>query len=502
MRVESSVEVRTDLLRRRGAVQAGRAHGTRGSASVRTRSGTIGASGARPREAPQNSRARLVGRPRQRVLVLLAAGVQAVFMGTAHAQPTAVQPEPGVNEASTTAHETFSVGYTVTIEPDNPTVARVRWDLAGVDELERVRLSVDDGFSDFAASGTLERRDRDLLWWPGGPYAHLTYRVLLNHRRSPNKGYDSYATGDWVVSRTSNLFPRAAALFRPDVESAPESRARLLFHLPPRWEAATVMPREGASSFVVESAGSFDHPRGWLMLGHFQRYDVEAGGTSITIVAAPAVTHQLQPIGQLIARALPEMRKLFGRMPEHLLIITAPDPMWRGGLSGEDSFYIHSDRPLRTPDKSSPYLHELFHVAAPFRPARDGRWITEGLAELYSVEIQRRLGLIDQAAVDRALRLFSRHGLWGHDFTRTSDSALRNNSAPLVLYALDQQIRISSGGVRSLDTAVKEMAASGGTVSTARFLHGVEGAAGGSLDAFFRRHVYGGEQPAVAGVGG
>ena len=55
--------------------------------------------------------------------------------------------------------------------------------------------------------------------------------------------------------------------------------------------------------------------------------------------------------------------------------------MWHGGISGENSFYMHGSRPLRTPDKTSPYLHELFHVLQPFRPAGDADWLMEGLAE-------------------------------------------------------------------------------------------------------------------------
>ena len=100
---------------------------------------------------------------------------------------------------------------------------------------------------------------------------------------------------------------------------------------------------------------------------------------------------------ELLQQALPALASLFERPLPRLLIVLGPDPMWHGGLSGEESFYMHGNRPLRTPDHTSPYLHELFHVAAPFRPHGDAHWVTEGLAEYYSVELQRRIGALSDS---------------------------------------------------------------------------------------------------------
>ena len=395
------------------------------------------------------------------------------------------------------ARETFSITYTIEITAGDPERARVRWDLAGIDEIERIRLRFDpDRFAGFEGSGTLERRRGEVLWWPEGPYADLSYVARINPRRAPGKGYDSYAGNGWIVSRTADLFPRSAVRFRREVEPDPESRARLVLRLPKDWEAATVMPSDGPLRYVVESPNHrLDHPRGWLLLGHLHRTDTNIASTSVTVAMTPGVTIQAEPIVQLLRRALPLVDELFGRPLARLLIVVAPDPMWRGGLSGEASFYIHGDRPLRSPDRTSPYLHELFHVAAPFRPSADGHWVTEGLAEYYSLELQRRIGLLTAADYERALTLFARHGVWGQDFTRTAAPALRNNSAPLVMHALDQGIRAATAGERGLDAAVTSLASDGGVVSTARFLGAVERAAGKSFAEFFRRHVYAGEPP-------
>lgn len=395
------------------------------------------------------------------------------------------------------ARETFSITYTIEVTSHDPERARVRWDLAGIDEIERVRLRFDpDRFENFESSGTLERRRGEILWWPEGPYADLSYTARINHRRAPTKGFDSYAGNGWIVSRTADLFPRSAVRFRREVEAAPESRARLVLRLPRDWDAATVMPADGPRRYVVESPNHrLDHPRGWLVLGHMRRTDATIANAAVTVAMIPGVTISPEPIMELLRRTLPIVDGLFDHRLSRLLIVVGPDPMWRGGLSGEASFYMHGDRPLRSPDRTSPYLHELFHVGAPFRPGADGHWVTEGLAEYYSLELQRRIGMVTAADYERALSLFAKHGVWGHDFTRTATPALRNNSAPLLMHALDQGIRAATSDERNLDAVVSSLARDGGVVSTARFLGAIERVAGTSFAEFFRRHVYAGEPP-------
>ncbi len=417
---------------------------------------------------------------------------------------SAVQARTASDHAATMPapqpHETYSVQYTIEVDAAAPARARVRWQLAGIDELERIRFRFDPSrFENFGGSGIVERRRDEILWTPNGPYAELHYTARLDRRRASNKGYDSYAGDGWILSRTSAFFPRSAALFRRDVEASPESRARLAFLLPAGWDSVTIFPREDLHRYVVETPHQrLDHPRGWLLIGHMQRTDIRIADTALTIARVPGVTRQVAPITHFMTQALPLVTALFDRPLPRLLIVIGKDPMWRGGLSGEESFYIHDRRPLRTRDQTSPYLHELFHVAAPFRPHADAHWVTEGLAEYYSIELQRRMGRLSDTRFRRALELFEKHGLWHRDFTRTAASALRNNSAPLVMYVLDQRIRAATDGQRGLDAVVATLARDGGTVSTARFLGTLERVAGKSFSGFFRRHVYRGEPPAIA----
>jgi hypothetical protein len=466
------------------------------TASVRTTAWVRLARLTLPRARRPASWARRLLRPSVAGLAVAALALAAARLGVG-AELSSPHPTPAEGP-----RETFTVVYSVTISADDPTLAHVRWDLTGIDEVLRIRLKVDAGrFDGFRGSGTIEQRRGEVVWWPEAPYAHLEYAATLQHRRAPEKGFDSWATSDCVVARTQDLFPQSAVFLRPEIEASPESRSRLVFHLPDGWDAVTAMPADGHLRFVVEDPKRrFDHPYGWFLLGHFKRTQATIDGTTVTIAAAPGGSLPPEELIGFLQRTLPSLTALLAVAPERLLIVSAPDPMWRGGLSGEASLFMHAGRPLRTPDRTSPYLHELFHVLAPFRAAPDAVWAAEGLAEFYSVEIQRRIGALDADGYRRALRSFARHGLWGHDFTRTRDFALRNNSAPLVMYALDQRIRRATKGKHGLDEVVTALARERGILTTARFLGTVRRVAGVGMDVFFRRHVYGGELPPLPGL--
>ena len=111
-------------------------------------------------------------------------------------------------------------------------------------------------------------------------------------------------------------------------------------------------------------------------------------------------------------------------------------------------------------------LHELFHVWQPFRPKGDGRWISEGLAEYYSLALQHRAGRLSDRSFDRGIRLFARYGRWGVDLSRTRHPAALNNSAPLIMWWIDREMRRVTGGRRTLDDAVRALASEHARLST------------------------------------
>ena len=373
----------------------------------------------------------------------------------------------------------------------------MRWRLAGIDEITAFRLVFrDERTTDVHGSGRLVWAGRTLHWTPEGPYAHLFYTVAIDHRR-PAAGphFDAHGAPDWIAARAWHLFPEINVSFAPGV-SLTEPTARLIFELPPGWHSAAVGERLAANVYRVQEAGrQFARPRGWFLLGTLRTRTRDFAGLQVTVAVAPGSALDPQRLLHLYRDTLPELPALLGPAPPRLLVVSAPDPMWHGGLSGEESFFVNGHIPLRSADGTSSYLHELFHVWAPFDVGPDGHWVSEGLAEYYTLMLQHRAGRCTDADVTRALDLFRRYGRWQVDLTHTRIPAALNNSAPLVMAALDQRIRADSHGHHQLDDAVRALIAGGRAVTTARWRAAVERASGSDLAGFFREHVVGGNPP-------
>jgi hypothetical protein len=403
----------------------------------------------------------------------------------------------GVVGSRSPSPTTYAIQYHVTISARRFATAAVRWQLAGIDEIRRVRLRLDGNrFYAVRGSGTVERNGSEIVWTPGGPYARLEYEVRLRHRRAPGKGYDAYATSKFWIGRAQDLFPRTTLTFELDVERKPSSSAEVHFHLPPGWQAYTAMERTAPSSFRPLHTGKhLDRPTGWIALGRLEAAERRIGRTRVQVVKTAASGLDVPRLLELYEKALPLLTGMLHNAPATLLIVSGANPMWRGGLSGESSIFLHGARPIRTPDRTSPPLHELFHVLAPFRPGPDGHWVTEGLAEYYSLDLQRRVGMLDDADYRKGLALFERYGHWKVNLAAAKDLAATNNSAPLVLAAIDHRLRSRSDGRRGLDDAVRSIATEGGRISTARFLRAVNETAKADFTSFFQRHVYAGVPP-------
>ncbi len=399
--------------------------------------------------------------------------------------------------ATAADRRSYAVDYIVDV-PANHKTLHVRWELAGAEEIRSLVLHAPpERFSKFRGSGRVEVEGDRVRWSPGGPYAHLEYDVGVDHARGSKGRYDSYAADGWILARARDLFPRTAVDWSErNGSGAPRSRARLIFHLPAGWTSATANPSAGENVYSIRDSGkAIDRVRGWMALGKLTQSHQEIDGIMVRVAQAPGSKLAAEDIFAFLGDTLPRLRQIIGRGPEELLIATAPDPMWHGGLSAQSSLFLHGDRPLRTPDKTSPILHELFHVLQPFSVGQDADWIAEGLAEFYSLELQQRAGLLNARGFTRGLRDFARFGAWNVDLRKQSDNAATNNSAPLVMYALDQRIQHATAGQKRLDDVVHLLCEEGGSVDTERFRRAAAKVAGKSLTRFFERHVARGEMP-------
>ena len=153
----------------------------------------------------------------------------------------------------------------------------------------------------------------------------------------------------------------------------------------------------------------------------------------------------------LLNWTLPELVAILPDALPRLTIVAAGDPMWRGGLSGPGSFFIHADRPLISENATSALLHEVMHTALGLRPLPGYDWIVEGLAEYYSIELLRRGRAITPA---RASSAFAEQAAWGKEaesLCAEHSTAATTALAVSLFAALDREIAATTGGESGLD---------------------------------------------------
>lgn len=306
-----------------------------------------------------------------------------------------------------------------------------------------------DRFFDFAGDGRIERLDDRLLWWVPPAGGRLTYRVVVDHRRG--EAFDARMTERWALLRLGDVFPpaRARAL------KGAVSNSSLTLAGPAGWSIETRYgPADGPLS-VADPDRRFDRPTGWAVAGRIGVRRERIAGRRVAVAAPVDEGFRRLDVLTFLRWTLPFLVDVFPSMPERLLVVGAADEMWRGGLSGPGSLYIHSARPLVSENATSTLLHELVHVAAaPGKTADD--WVVEGLAEYYGLEALRRSGGISRGRFQQALQWLQ---TWADeqggvlaDPSRGPDTA----RAVLIFHAVAGELDAVGG---SLDTVTRELVA-------------------------------------------
>jgi predicted metalloprotease with PDZ domain len=324
-----------------------------------------------------------------------------------------------------------------------------------------------------------------ITWRPQGKSARLTYRFAVNHERSRG-GFDSLLTKEWAIIRGDKLVPPVSVTAARNLHS----RATLEFSLPEGWSEATpYASAKGGGYSVVDSERRFDRPEGWILLGRIGSRNEIISGVRTQVAAPVSEDARRQDALAFLNWNLPHLLKVFPDFPKRLLIVSAGDPMWRGGLSGPASLFIHADRPLISENRTSTLLHELVHVAMGVRADSESDWILEGFAEYYSIEVLHRSGGIGRRRYEEALRNL---GKWSSRapslFARESSSA-RTARAVVVLKAADEEIRRATEGRASLDEVARELAGQREEVSLERLQSIAEKVAGRPLQILERKRL-------------
>jgi hypothetical protein len=352
----------------------------------------------------------------------------------------------------------YDVDYSVRFRPEQR-VARVTLAIAPGDARPS-RLDFRMPAARYAvrhADGTIVR-DGDRLRWllpPAG--GTLVYDYRIGTRRA-NGAFDSRITRDWVVVRGDDLVPPARVLARIGASS----NARLRIALPRGWhEAETPYPRDGDAWLVDDPRRRFDRPVGWIVAGDVGVERGRVGGMEVAIAAPHADGASRDELAAMLARTLPQARDAFATLPAKMLIVRAGDPMWRGGLSGPRSFWLHADRPLVEPDGTSPVLHELTHSTTRLRAEPGADWIVEGIAEFYSLELRRRAGALGPKRFERIIAGLEKRARRVASLHTSHSRGARTAAAVVLLHRLDREVRARTQGRHDIDDVTAGLVAIG-----------------------------------------
>ncbi len=307
--------------------------------------------------------------------------------------------------------------------------------------------------SDFGGDGQITIADGRIRWVPPADGGELRWFARINHLRD-NDAYDAYIGDTFALFRAEDVIPPTATR----TLKGAVSKTRLMFDLPVGWSAVTEYFRRSDVFNIVKPDRRFDRPTGWIVLGKLGvRHETVAG---VRVLVAAPVGHEVRRLDMLamLNWTLPDIVHLLPDFPRRLTVISAGEPMWRGGLSAPGSFFVHADRPLISENSTSTIMHEVIHIGLGAGAVKGADWIIEGLAEYYGLEILRRSGTISEKRYRSAS---SELAIWGKkaESSCTDPSTGAVTARAVTLFArLDHEISKKSAGEYDLDDVARRIA--------------------------------------------
>lgn len=363
-----------------------------------------------------------------------------------------------IARASATAAAEYGLAFELTVEAGQ---SQARASIV-VDQTEpllralRFRAPADQ-FTDFKGDGDTARDGVFLTWEPPPQGGQISYTVEINHRRDSG-GFDALVAGDWAILKGDDVFPAARTR---QVEGA-VSRSTLRLRLPDDWSAVTPYPGDLRTGYeVVNPKRKFDRPTGWFLLGRLGvRRDLVSG---VEVAVAAPVGAGVERLGMLalIRWTLPRVLAEMVDRPSQLTLVSAPDPMWRGGLSAGNSLYVHADRPLISENGTSTLVHEMIHLLMPVPAADDHDWIDEGIAEYLCLRVLTDTGTIARERFDAAIADFRQRGSRASTMRSSNAGGAIKARAVAVFHDLDHELQAASHGEADIFTLTRKMMVAG-----------------------------------------
>ena len=350
----------------------------------------------------------------------------------------------------------YAVHYQITPEPGSGVVAVEMSVKQTRGQIRELSFDLVDGrTTSIEADAGLTLSDEMLRWRPGALGGTLRWRREISHRRGDG-GYDALLNKDWGIFRAEDIIPRART--RTLVNS--KSNTTFAFSLPASWSAVSEYSTLQNRIDVINPDRRFDQPSGWIAMGKLGVRRETIAGTRIAVVGPEGQSVRRMDMLALLNWILPELNSVLPESLPRLTIVSAGDPMWRGGLSAPSSIFIHADRPLISENATSTLAHEVFHVALGISAESGYDWIVEGLAEYYSLELLLRGGAITARRYQRALEKQAEWADEAESLCGTQSSGAATALAVITFRTLDNELRKKSSGKSSLDHVVAQISGS------------------------------------------
>jgi len=309
-----------------------------------------------------------------------------------------------------------------------------------------------DTLSNYSGDGELQVSHGTLRWLPPAKGGKLRWRVQVAHRRG-NDGYDAWLGTAWGIFRAEDIIPRA----KTRALKGSTSNTTLSLDLPPGWSSVTEYSSISDPIKVVRPDRRFDEPTGWIAVGDIGVRREKIAGVRVAIAGPQGHAVRRMDMLALLNWTIPELVALLPRPLPRLTIVSAGEPMWRGGLSAPASLYIHADRPLISENGTSPLMHEVVHTALSIRSEDGADWIAEGLAEYYGLELLERGGAISTRRYGIAIAEQAKWANQAKSLCGASSTGATTALAVGVFDALNREIHDMTGGASDLDELLRQV---------------------------------------------
>ena len=305
-------------------------------------------------------------------------------------------------------------------------------------------------FDNVVTNGIAQRDGDRLLVEVPTDGIEISWDVRQLSGRSPP---DAQMTDSWALFKLEDVFP--AAKVRSIAGAV--SQSTLTLTGPSEWHFETAYGPVKQAALPLSQERNFNRPKGWLVAGELGiRRDLIVE-RRVAIAAPKGYAINRVELLSFLNWTLPAFVQVFPELPSRLLVVGAPAHLWRGGLSGYQSLYLHSERPLVSENATSPILHELAHVAGLHSATAEADWIVEGLAEYYSLEILHRSGGITTPRFEAAIDFQSAWATRENARLASPSSGANTAYAVVTFHKLAQELKASGA---SLDDVVQDLVAS------------------------------------------